>query len=896
MDAFGIGTGIYLAVDIAKNIYETTKQLQSLDLALKMVSGSQEEFVSNQVFLKSLAEQYGIEIKGLTKNFTEFWVASKGKLEAEQIKEIFTSISKSVAVMGLSVEQQDSAFLALQQMMSKGTVQAEELKKQLGNALPGAIKAATMAYQTLHPEMKVTEKFFMEQMKAGKVLSSELLPELAKAYEKLYGIENVKRAETLQAAQERLANSWTDLVRNMNESETSGIGAFFGFLINMATQAISWIDRASSSWSQLQKKAGGKGIAIGEQSFNEQLKEDYKPLTSDEKNKIKSRIKEINEEILKASTSNQRQAELRGEKEGLEATLFKSDKKKVLINIRDANRAILDGYIKEYKELDKKTREVGKNLTGDDFDYLVERGIDPKRKEELLQLINEYKTVFYKSNARLISDSKLGNKKPNQAGGGGTGTRSDNDSAERDRLALIEKNAKIEYDLKISNLNREKEIIKDLRDDKETSLEDMLFLEQAYAYKEMQIALAVYEEEVRLAGKSESMQTIALNKFLTEKENLIKESLDRQSKFTVDFNEEQKNKTKEWYKNNPPIGIFDTEANKKDREESEQELKDALKARIKIFNDYVGDFANKSGFGESFDLMTKINPKTGKSLIENLIGDEGELGKWQDYFGAITTIAQDAFNLINQASEQRFEKEYQRLEKDKENALRFAGDSESQRLRIEEEYEKRRKEIAKKQWQAKKKQAISNILIDTAQAVVSTLAQQKGGAISKSTAAAVIGGLGLVQVGIVASQKAPEFYVGTQNAPEGLAWTNERGAELHTDKKGNIKDFGDNKGARLTMLEAGDKIYTAEQTKRILFNDELNNILTSNNIMPSSINIQSNGVSATQMDAIIGKHFSNIQTNNTMIDRNGFTSWTEKNGNKTISDNNRVQRKGLIIK
>ena len=98
------------------------------------------------------------------------------------------------------------------------------------------------------------------------------------------------------------------------------------------------------------------------------------------------------------------------------------------------------------------------------------------------------------------------------------------------------------------------------------------------------------------------------------------------------------------------------------------------------------------------------------------------------------------------------------------------------------------------------------------------------------------------------------------------------------------------------MLEAGDKIYTAEQTKRILFNDELNNILTSNNIMPSSINIQSNGVSATQMDAIIGKHFSNIQTNHTSIDKNGWNTWTEKNGNKTISDNNRVHRKGLIIK
>jgi tape measure domain-containing protein len=242
MGAFGISTGIYLFADLVKNIYQTTKQLQSMDLALKMVSGSQSEFSSNQVFLTQLAEQYGIEIKGLTKNFTEFWVASKGKLEAEQIKAIFTSISKSVAVMGLSVEQQDSAFLALQQMMSKGTVQAEELKKQLGNALPGAVKAATMAYQALHPELQVTEEMFMKQMKAGKVLSSELLPELAKAYEKLYGIENVQRAETLQAAQERLSNSWTQMVRNMNSSETGGISRFFKFVLDGLTELADFIN------------------------------------------------------------------------------------------------------------------------------------------------------------------------------------------------------------------------------------------------------------------------------------------------------------------------------------------------------------------------------------------------------------------------------------------------------------------------------------------------------------------------------------------------------------------------------------------------------------------------------------------------------------------------------
>jgi tape measure domain-containing protein len=267
MGAFGISTGLYLAADLIKNIYETTKQLQSMDLALKMVSGSQDEFAKNQLFLTDLADQYGIEIKGLTKNFTEFWVASKGKLEAEKIKEIFTSISKSVAVMGLSVEQQDSAFLALQQMMSKGTVQAEELKKQLGNALPGAVKAATMAYQALHPELKVTEKIFMEQMKAGKILSAELLPELAKAYEKLYGIETVKRAETLAAAQNRLSNSWTTFIRSINESNSGALSTFFSLGTQAATGFLMILTRINDSWDTIYKKAEAKGTIDASNTF-----------------------------------------------------------------------------------------------------------------------------------------------------------------------------------------------------------------------------------------------------------------------------------------------------------------------------------------------------------------------------------------------------------------------------------------------------------------------------------------------------------------------------------------------------------------------------------------------------------------------------------------------------
>lgn len=887
MTAFGISTGIYLAVDIAKNIYETTKQLQSLDLALKMVSGSQEEFVSNQVFLKSLAEQYGIEIKGLTKNFTEFWVASKGKLEAEQIKEIFTSISKSVAVMGLSVEQQDSAFLALQQMMSKGTVQAEELKKQLGNALPGAIKAATMAYQTLHPEMKVTEKFFMEQMKAGKVLSSELLPELAKAYEKLYGIENVKRAETLQAAQERLANSWTDMVRSLNESKTGGISKFFALIIDGATDAMEQLRRLNSAKQDLFKDSRSKGNAQGQNAYNKKFDELVGDTMTDKKRKnIRQQIKDT-EELIKAGYDLDQAGEKNSEKlRRLHQAMGTGSAEEVNLTLRkDAYKNIV---IQQKKLNELKAEYENYSVIADGKGGRALNDIQAER-EEANRLLGYYEAISKAANSYKAPTVKTGDVVEKEKKG------RDNDSAERDRLALLEKNAKIEYDLAISNAEIKRDIIKSEYEDFKGSIQGKIKLSQKLALAEKTIIDLKEKESKRKAvdekGKTDDrLFKIAENESFGATGKVLEDNTKRvQDIFKDHFNELEK----------MPDSIFGDKYKLTPEQEKEldkiKKLTEKSREDVRNYiNSFTGDAANNLGFQETFDFFLKMD-EDGKTMWQKLDSyAEGSKEKQVATFQAIAESAQEVYNFMSNLSQKRYEKDYERLEKDKENALKFAGDNETQKKRIEEQYEKRRKEIARKEFNAKKQQAIVNIAIDTAQAIVGLWV--KPGFPAAIPMAIAMAGLGAVQAGFVAAQKPPEFYVGTQNAPEGLAYTNERGAELHTDKKGNIKDFGDNKGARLTMLEAGDKIYTAEQTKRILFNDELNNILTSNNIMPSSINIQSNGVSATQMDAIIGKHFSNIQTNHTSIDKNGWNTWTEKNGNKTISDNNRVQRKGLIIK
>jgi hypothetical protein len=62
-----------------------------------------------------------------------------------------------------------------------------------------------------------------------------------------------------------------------------------------------------------------------------------------------------------------------------------------------------------------------------------------------------------------------------------------------------------------------------------------------------------------------------------------------------------------------------------------------------------------------------------------------------------------------------------------------------------------------------------------------------------------------------------QFYEsGTMNAPGGLSVVDEKGAELITDRLGNIKEIGTGKGARFTTLSPGDRVYTATQTSALL--------------------------------------------------------------------------------
>ena len=297
----------------------------------------------------------------------------------------------------------------------------------------------------------------------------------------------------------------------------------------------------------------------------------------------------------------------------------------------------------------------------------------------------------------------------------------------------------------------------------------------------------------------------------------------------------------------------------KQQKQAEENAK-ALKKLKESTDEYIGSFSKGFLSSQGLGAFDQFFDGTFQQRLQSLIQSGADMTEiYALYFESITESAQQAFNKIFELSNQRFENERINLQREKEIAILFAGDSASAREEINRQYDERQREIRNREAKAKKQQALFNIAIDIAQGIVSALAS---GNIPLSIA---IGAIGAVELALVASQQVPQFYKGTDNAPKGWAYTQEKGAEIITDKNGKLKTAGNNKGAQLTYLEQGDKVYTAEQSA-LMFDNGLNNILASNGISMPKIQVNTPNIDISGVIRAI----ENKPTVINQVDQGGF--------------------------
>lgn len=152
--------GIQATMNLAGGAVDAYKtRQQSLIKISTIVGDSQEALRAEWEYMVGLADRLGINVADLSANYTKFAVAANAVgLGMQETKYIFENIAKAGRVFGLSADDMNGVFRALEQMLSKGQVYAEELRQQLGERLPGAVamfaKGMGMTIQELTKAME----------------------------------------------------------------------------------------------------------------------------------------------------------------------------------------------------------------------------------------------------------------------------------------------------------------------------------------------------------------------------------------------------------------------------------------------------------------------------------------------------------------------------------------------------------------------------------------------------------------------------------------------------------------------------------------------------------------------------------------------------------------------
>lgn len=218
--SMGAGLGIYQIASVAK-------ELSSAKAVLSNVSDSQTAYNDSIQFATKLAKDYSQDMVSLIAQLGQFQAACKGSgLALDDVNNIYASIVKSATYFHLSSQQTEQALLAVQQMMSKGKISAQELRLQLGNVMPGA-------FQKMADAVGVSTAELDKMMAAGQLISKDVLPKFAAELDKMTA--GKIDLNSLQLQINALKNAFAELVNS------GGFEMAFSKVVKIATNAINVI-------------------------------------------------------------------------------------------------------------------------------------------------------------------------------------------------------------------------------------------------------------------------------------------------------------------------------------------------------------------------------------------------------------------------------------------------------------------------------------------------------------------------------------------------------------------------------------------------------------------------------------------------------------------------------
>lgn len=345
--ALGWAGVTFAMVNGLKATFDTIKAYDVLLRALEQVTDSQAQFASELGFLKEISEDYGLNLRQTTDDYVKFLASAKETtLTLTQQRSIFSSVSKASASLGLSAEDTSGTLRALNQIMSKGKVQAEELRGQLGDRIPGA-------FQIMAKALNVTTSELDEMLKRGEILADEVLPKFAAEMERSFGIENTERIETLNGALNRLSNVWDEFIIGIDKGD-GAISKLVRGSLDTLTKMIKALGVATKGVSETQRETTFVSMYDNLKQSNTTVEEATKQLKN-----YRNAIKSIQEKVDKANIFQSTFGDIAEQKRSLGFLRGQADA------YREYIKFLKEGDVEEKKvnETKKETNRIIKEST-----------------------------------------------------------------------------------------------------------------------------------------------------------------------------------------------------------------------------------------------------------------------------------------------------------------------------------------------------------------------------------------------------------------------------------------------------------------------------------------------------------------------------------------------------
>lgn len=247
------GILITKAIQLGRAFVDAAGGLQALQIRLAGVTGS---FKQADVVFADLQKRFASAPFDLAKIADGFVRVASSGLDLEKTNKLTNAIVNAVAAFGGGTAELERTFIGFSQVLGKGSLQMEELRQQIGEQVPVALRLmATEAHKTTAQ--------FIQDVSNGMVSGEQAVKLFTEGSEKLFGNFAEKLSSTIPGAIGRIQQQFTAGLKGL--LDRTDVGARLAVIFNNLADRIkefmdginqSQIDKFFSTLSSIEETSG----------------------------------------------------------------------------------------------------------------------------------------------------------------------------------------------------------------------------------------------------------------------------------------------------------------------------------------------------------------------------------------------------------------------------------------------------------------------------------------------------------------------------------------------------------------------------------------------------------------------------------------------------------------